>query len=266
MPRLLVVQFGGPVGTLDKFGDKGPSVAAALASRLDLAVPEASLIVEKAVGAVPHTGGKRFEPDSEMAQTIVEWIRSGVPQDPADVPYCTSIDIYPKQAVLDGEGAAQRVTVCGTYSDGTTRDVTRLALFLSNNENSAAISADGIVTAGARGEAYVMARFATHTVGSQYIVLPKGLQFTFPAVPENNYIDRHVNAKLQRLQILPSDLTTDAEILRRVSFDLIGLPPAPEEIRAFQADKTGTRLKRSKMIDRLMARPRWSGGTASART
>lgn len=41
-PRLLVVQFGGPVGTLDKFGDKGPSVAAALASRLDLAVPAIS--------------------------------------------------------------------------------------------------------------------------------------------------------------------------------------------------------------------------------
>jgi 3-carboxy-cis,cis-muconate cycloisomerase len=38
-PRLLVVQCGGPVGTLDKLGDKGPSVAAALASRLDLAVP-----------------------------------------------------------------------------------------------------------------------------------------------------------------------------------------------------------------------------------
>jgi 3-carboxy-cis,cis-muconate cycloisomerase len=38
-PRLLVVQFGGPVGTLDRFGDKGPSVAAALARRLDLAVP-----------------------------------------------------------------------------------------------------------------------------------------------------------------------------------------------------------------------------------
>ncbi|WP_119300134.1 3-carboxy-cis,cis-muconate cycloisomerase [Dongia deserti] len=38
-PRLLVVQFGGPVGTLEKFGDKAPSVAAALARRLDLAVP-----------------------------------------------------------------------------------------------------------------------------------------------------------------------------------------------------------------------------------
>jgi 3-carboxy-cis,cis-muconate cycloisomerase len=41
-PRLLVVQCGGPVGTLDKLGDKGPSVAAALASRLDLAVPAIS--------------------------------------------------------------------------------------------------------------------------------------------------------------------------------------------------------------------------------
>ncbi len=38
-PRLLVVQFGGPVGTLEKLGDKGPSVAAGLARQLDLAVP-----------------------------------------------------------------------------------------------------------------------------------------------------------------------------------------------------------------------------------
>ncbi|MEZ5833939.1 MAG: 3-carboxy-cis,cis-muconate cycloisomerase [Dongiaceae bacterium] len=41
-PRLLVVQCGGPVGTLEKLGDKGPSVAAALANRLDLAVPAIS--------------------------------------------------------------------------------------------------------------------------------------------------------------------------------------------------------------------------------
>ena len=41
-PRLLVVQFGGPVGTLEKLGEKAPSVAAALANRLDLAVPAGS--------------------------------------------------------------------------------------------------------------------------------------------------------------------------------------------------------------------------------
>jgi 3-carboxy-cis,cis-muconate cycloisomerase len=38
-PRLMVLQFGGPVGTLDKFGDQGPTLAAALGKALDLAVP-----------------------------------------------------------------------------------------------------------------------------------------------------------------------------------------------------------------------------------
>src|SRR5262245_9372513 len=78
--------------------------------RIDLAVPEASLFFEKSVGAVPHTGGKRFEPDSEMAKLILEWLQNNVPEDPADIPTCTSIDIYPKQAVLDGEASTQPVT------------------------------------------------------------------------------------------------------------------------------------------------------------
>jgi 3-carboxy-cis,cis-muconate cycloisomerase len=41
-PRLMVVQLGGPVGTLDKFGDRGPAVAAAMGKALDLAVPDLS--------------------------------------------------------------------------------------------------------------------------------------------------------------------------------------------------------------------------------
>src|SRR5579859_2593127 len=41
--------------------------------RLDLAVPQSSLAVEKSTGAVPHTGGKRFDPESEMCQNLVGW-------------------------------------------------------------------------------------------------------------------------------------------------------------------------------------------------
>src|SRR5258708_39092839 len=54
---------------------------------------------------------------------------------------------------------------------------------------------------------------------------------------------------------MQSELAADAEFLRRVSYDLIGLPPTVEETRAFLADQTENRLKRSKMIDKLMARP-----------
>lgn len=220
--------------------------------RIDLAVPEASLLFEKAVGAVPHTGGKRFEPDSELAQIVLEWLRSGVPEDPVDVPTCTSIDIYPKQAVLDGHGETQRVTVLATYSDGTVRDVTGLALFLTSNETSAAISDDGVVTAGERGEAFVMARFATHTVGSQYIVLPKGLQYEEQPFEPVNYIDQLVAAKLKKLRLHPSGGCTDEEFLRRVSIDLVGLLPTVEEYEAFLADADPD--KRTRKIDELLAR------------
>ena len=220
--------------------------------RLDLAVPQASLAVEKSTGAVPHTGGKRFDPASEMCQNLVGWIAANCPADPPTVPVCTALDIYPKQAVLDGEGATQQVTVVASYSDGTDRDVTSLALFLSNNDNSASINETGLVTAGKRGEAYVMARFSTHTVGSQYIVLPKGLQFTFPAATPVNYVDELVNEKLKKLRIAPSGLCTDETFLRRIYLDLTGTLPTFDEYTRFMSNADPE--KRNKLIDELVAR------------
>ncbi|HVV99006.1 MAG TPA: DUF1549 and DUF1553 domain-containing protein [Planctomycetaceae bacterium] len=220
--------------------------------RLDLAVPEASLVVEKSVGAVPHTGGKRFAPDSELCQELVRWISAGCPQDPAEVATVVGVEIYPKQAVLDGTGATQQVTVRAKYSDGTDRDVTSLALFLSNNDNSAVIDNSGVVTAGARGEAFIMARFSTFTVGSQYIVLPKGLNFTFPQIPEANYIDTLVDQKLKKLRISPSEICTDEVFVRRIYLDLVGMLPTPEEYDRYMASTDPE--KRNKLIDELLNR------------
>src|SRR6202022_3227996 len=126
-----------------------------------------------------------------------------------------------------------QMVVRARYSDGTDRDVTSLALFLTNNDTSATISPDGLVTAGERGEAFVMARFATFTVGAQVIVLPKGLQFSFPQVPENNYIDTLVNNKLKKLRIPPSELCSDETFLRRAYIDVIGMLPTVEEYNRF---------------------------------
>lgn len=220
--------------------------------RIDLAVPESSLLLEKSIGAVPHTGGKRFELNTEYGQDLVRWIADSCPLDAAAIPTCTSLEIYPKQAVLDGPGATQQVTVRAKYSDGTDRDVTNLALFLTNNDNSASINDQGLVTGGARGEAYVMARFATHTVGSQYIVLPKGLNFTPFQSKETNYIDTLVNAKLNKLRMLPSEVCTDEVFVRRLYIDLIGLLPTIEEYNRFMADTAPD--KREKLIDELLNR------------
>lgn len=220
--------------------------------RVDLAVPESSLIVEKSLGAVPHTGGKRYTPDSELNQEMVRWIAAGCPADAANVPTVTGIDIYPKQAVLDGEGETQQVTVVATYSDGTDRDVTAQALFLSSNDASAAIAENGVVTAGQRGEAFVMARFSTYTVGSQYIVLPKGLRFTFPQTAAVNYVDELVNTKLQKLRIAPSAVCSDEIFVRRIYLDLVGVLPTLDEYNKFMADARSD--KRAKLIDELLER------------
>ena len=220
--------------------------------RIDLAVPAASLLVTKAVGDVPHSGGKRFERDSEACAKIIEWIAAGVPQDPADQPHCESLELYPRQAVLNGEGATQQMTVLARYSDGTVRDVTSLAAFFTNNETSAAINESGLVTAGARGEAYLFARFDVHTVGSQFITLPKDLQYEPHPVQAANYIDELVAAKHQKLRLEPSELCSDEEFLRRVSIDLIGLLPTVEEYNAFLADTDPG--KRTRKVDELLER------------
>jgi hypothetical protein len=224
--------------------------------RINLALPAESLLMEKAVGAVPHSGGKRFAPDSEYYQTMLRWLKAGGPNDPSAVPEVLSVELYPRQFVLEGEGATQQMIARAKYADGTDRDVTNLAVFLTNNDNSAAISTDGLVTAANRGEAFVMARFATHTVGSQALVLPKDLQYTPPTETPVNYVDELVNAKLHKLRLEPSELCSDDVFLRRVTIDITGVLPTEQEFQEFTADTDPA--KRAKLVDRLLERKEFS--------
>ncbi len=221
--------------------------------RINLAIPEESLLVEKSIEAVPHTGGKLFEKGSDAYKTMVEWIEKGATKRPAEeVPKVASLHLYPPKLVLEGAGATQQLTVRAKFTDGHDRDVTSLVVFVTNNEPTAAVSPSGLVTAGKRGEAFIMARYDTHTVGIQTIVIPENLEYTRPKMPENNYIDTLVHDKLHKLRIIPSGNCTDEEFLRRVYLDVVGLLPTSEEYQSFMADKDPA--KRSKKIDELLQR------------
>jgi mono/diheme cytochrome c family protein len=221
--------------------------------RVNLAIPEDSLLVTKSIGAVPHTGGKRFEADSPLNKTLLEWLEAGVPNDDLEkVAKVTGIEVAPTQLVLEGRGTKQQMTVLAKYSDGTDRDVTSLATFITSNAGSAAVAAGGLVTSGDRGEAFVMARFASFTVGSQVIVIPEGLQYTRPQMPEANYIDTLVHEKLHKLRILPSGDAGDEVFLRRVYLDTVGLLPTPAEHQAFVSNPAPN--KREQVVDGLLAR------------
>ncbi len=220
--------------------------------RIDLAVPEKSLMLEKTTGLVTHTGGKLFATDSDDYKTLLRWLQAGAPDDTGETPVPLGIEMLPPKVVFAGGGATQKTVVLAKYSDGSVRDVSRLALFLSNNEAVAAIGKDGVVKGNTRGGAFVFARFNKFTVGSEVIVLPTDDNFAWPETPASNYIDTLVFDKLRKLHMAPSELCTDEMFLRRVYLDLIGLAPSRDEYDQFVADADPQ--KRAKLVDKLLER------------
>ncbi len=223
--------------------------------RINLAVPEDSLFLTKSIGKVPHTGGKLFDEDSVYYKTILEWLQAGHAADATPPPSVANLEVYPTQSVIEGADSKQRFIAVAHYSDGTTRDVTNLSAFMTNNETTAAVDKDGIVTAGSRGEAFVMARFETKTEGRQVLVLPKDLKYESPEIT-GNYVDQLVGKKLNQLRILPSGLCTDEEFLRRITIDITGQLPTEEEYHQFINDVAED--KRAALIERLLDRKEFS--------
>lgn len=221
--------------------------------RVNLAVPEESMLLTKADGEAPHTGGKKFEKGSPLYKTLLQWLEAGAPNDAADVRKITGIEVMPSSLVLEGPGQNFRLSVRASYSDGSKHDVTSTALFLSSNEGSAKISPEGSIQTGQRGEAFVMARYGAFTVGIPVVVLPKNLKFEWPKVPERNEIDKLVHQKLYDLRINPSERCDDLTFLRRVFLDLTGTLPPADRVQSFAADTNPA--KRDQLIDELLARP-----------
>jgi len=235
----------------DAKGDYERIVTEMPGRRVNPAVPEQSLLLLKAIGAVSHTGGKLFDKDSGLYETLLHWIEAGAPDDEGTIPQVVGISL-PKDSVVfkqvGGHGVAR---VTAQFSDGTSRDVTSLARYFSNNPSVATIDADGKVTAVAPGDTNVFARYSRFTVGAEVIVLPPEKGFAWPNPPANNFIDTLVFDRLQKLRIAPSDLCDDETFLRRITLNLAARPPTVEEYQAFISDTQAD--KRAKKIDELLA-------------
>ena len=220
--------------------------------RVDLSNPEECLLLSKATGDVAHTGGGLIKQDSKPYRTVLRWLKEGAVKAKGDVPSVDRIELYPQTGLLNGPGTTQQLNVRAFYSDGSDKDVTDLAYFLSNNDNSASVNQAGMVSANKRGEAFISARFDTHTVGSSFVVLPKDLEFEWRDEPQSSYIDARINDKLRSLRIRPSDLCTDAEFIRRVSIDICGIVPTAQAVTEFAGSENPD--KRALLVDRLLER------------
>ena len=235
----------------DPTGDYERIVTEMTGRRVNTAVPERSLLLLKATGAVSHTGGKLFDRDSDLYKTLLRWIEAGAPDDEDSIPETIGIALPKDSLVFEKAEGGETLRVTAMSSDGTSRDVTMLARYFSNNPSVATIDADGHVKATGPGDTNVFARFNRFTVGAEVIVLPSAEGFTWTNPPANNFIDTLVFDRLEKLRITPSDLCDDATYLRRVTLDLAARVPTIEEYRVFMDDTTAN--KRAKKIDELLA-------------
>ena len=223
------------VFSYDPRSDYAHIVKDARGRRVFPAAPDESLIIKKPTTAIPHEGGLRFERGSETHQLLVRWLREGMAYSVTNEPALQRLVVFPKERRYH-KGAVQRLLVEAHYSDGSIRDVTRLAAFASNDKEITAVDEHGIVAIGAlTGQGVVVARYAG-LVADAHILVPADRllpEAQYAALPRNNFIDNLAYAQFQRLGLLPSELCTDTEFLRRASLDAIGLLPTPKEVREF---------------------------------
>ncbi len=219
--------------------------------RLNFQNPDASLLLLKATGQIPHEGGKRLDAASAEYRLLRQWIAAGAPLDRPESSAAPRLTVSLASHSLK-LGERVRLQVKATFPDQTTEDVTAFCSFETRDGTLAQVDALGHVKALAIGDTIVIARYRGDPVMAQ-ILIPAEQKGAFPAVKEHNFIDRHILAKLKRLNIHPAEMCDDVTFLRRVSLDVTGAVPAPAEIRAFLADQRPD--KRARKIDELLERP-----------
>jgi hypothetical protein len=224
-----------------------------LGRRINRSDPERSLLLLKATGQIEHGGGMRFARGSWQYQVFRQWIADGAPRH-KDSGAVSALTISPEPFALIKSGEKERVRVQARFLEVPEEDVTAFCDFRVQDDAVAEVTPLGEVTALRPGDTVLVVSYRGHVRATRILVpMPAQPAFRYPDVPEVNYIDREVFAKLRRLNVVPSELSSDAEFLRRVTIDTIGCLPAPEEVRSFLADPSPD--KRTKKIGELLAHP-----------
>ncbi len=234
-----------------------------LIDRVDVDAPEDSYALHKPLLEEPHKGGKRLEKGSWEYNILLKWIAGGAKTVDLDkTPRFEKLEVTPSELQFKKDGEAIQLKVVVAWSDGSREDVTCLTRFKTNDEVVADVSKTGEVTSHQAGDTNIVV-FYDNGVLPIPVVRPVSDQVgeKYPELASRTEVDKLVIDKLRKLAIVPSDIAGDTEFLRRVSLDMTGTLPSPQEIKDF-VDNTN-KNKRAKKIDALLERPAYAAWWAT---
>lgn len=236
----------------DPVSDHQSLVMESRGRRISTTSPENSMLFLKGSARKPHGGGQKIDPGSYRDQRLLRWIAEGARFDLPDEESSriVKIEIEPTEKILLA-GQSQQLRVMAIDASGQRQCVTTEAEYESNAASIADVNSSGLIEASnIPGEAAILVRYLGQVTICRITLPQPGVKFARP--PENNFIDKLVWDKLERLGIEPSELADDATFLRRAFLDTIGTLPTPAEARRFLADTS--KNKREKLVDHLLDR------------
>lgn len=221
---------------------------------------------------------KRKLKDSEI-KDLEAWVTMGAPWPASDIytpvesgQVLAELLYEPEQIIFDSKDPAPvQIRIIAVWESGELEEVTALTRFTTNNDNIAEVNASGLVSSSGSGDTHIVA-----TYDNGVIAIPVIRPFAFADIEHainndnrspltekqpDNPIDQFVLDKLDKLNLHASELATDEEFLRRLSIDLTGSLPSPEEILAFLQDPSPD--KRDNKIDELLQKPSYAAWWAN---
>lgn len=228
---------------------------AAEGRRVNRIDPPRSLALLKATAQVAHEGGKRFDKDSPEYQILADWIEQGLAPPDSSAPVVTALDVVPDDTVLWMPDREMQLNVKAVFSDGTQRDVTRLAVY-EPSDPLVNVRSSGLVQFDQPGVVTVLVRYLDGQFPVRLACRTPAPGFVENEQPLYNYIDRFIFDRLNQVKLRPAAVTSDSVFLRRVSLDLLGVLPTEEEARRFVEDASPA--KRARLVDEYLSRPEFA--------
>ena len=230
--------------------------------RVDVDDIDESLILTKPTDADLHEGGKRYDARSWQYHVLRSWIAAQAPQPAADPQALTRLEVQPTEIRFDQSGQSTPLRAVAHWEDGTAEDVTALCRFSTNDDAVAEIDQQGTVTAGDAGDTHVVVYYDKAVVPVPVLrPVSQLVGDNYPPTPTPTEVDRLVVQKLAKLGIVPSGICNDADFLRRVSLDLTGTLPSPQQVESFLADDSPD--KRAALVQQLMDSPAYAAWWAT---